>query len=76
MIAGGSTVLLDGIKNLVSVNIPLKDAIKMASKNGAEAAGIYHRVGSLAVGKDADIVILDKHLNVKHVFVNGKRIED
>lgn len=71
VIAGGSTVLLDGVKNLISIGIPLAEAVKMASKNGAKAAGIYDQVGSLAVGKDADILILDQNLNVKKVFVNG-----
>ena len=74
VIAGGSTVLLDGVRNLVSIGIPLAQAVKMASKNGAVSAGIYDRVGSLAVGKNADILILDKNLNVKNVFVNGSII--
>lgn len=70
-IAGGTSVLLDGVKNLVSIGIPLNEAVKMAAKNGAVAAGIYDRVGSLAVGKDADILVLDRALNLKAVFVNG-----
>ena len=73
-IAGGTSVLLDGVKNLVSAGITLCDAVKMAAKNGAVAAGIYDRVGSLSVGKDADILVLDRELNLKAVFVNGKRI--
>lgn len=73
-IAGGTSVLLDGVKNLVSAGIPLCDAVKMAAKNGAVAAGIYDRVGSLSVGKDADILVLDRELNLKAVFVNGKRV--
>lgn len=71
-IFGGSTVLLDGVRNLVSIGIPLEDTIKMAAQNGATAAGIDDRVGSLAEGKDADIVILDQELNVRQVIVNGR----
>ncbi len=73
-IAGGTSVLLDGVKNLVSIGIPLCEAVKMASKNGAIAAKIYDRVGSLAVGKDADILVLDRDLNLKAVFVNGVQL--
>ena len=73
-IAGGSSVLLDGVKNLVSIGIPLAEAVKMASKNGAVAAKIYDKVGSLDIGKDADILVLDKSLNIKKVFINGKEI--
>lgn len=74
-IAGGSSVLLDGIKNLVSIGIPLNEAVKCATINGAKAAKIDDRVGSLEQGKDADIVILDKELNIKQVYINGKAIQ-
>lgn len=71
-IFGGTTVLLDGVRNLVSIGITLEDAIKMASINGALAAGIADRVGSLEEGKDADILILDQQLNLIKVILNGK----
>lgn len=73
-IAGGSTVLMDGVRNLVSIGIPLENAVKCATINGAKATKTDDRVGSLDIGKDADIVILDKELNIKYVFVNGKQI--
>ena len=73
-IAGGTSVLLDGVKNLVSIGIPLEQAVKMATKNGAVAAKIYDKVGSLDIDKDADILVLDKNLNIKKVFINGKEI--
>ena len=73
-IAGGSSVMLDGVKNLVSIGIPLENAVKCATINGAKATKIDNRVGSLDIGKDADIVVLDKELNIKQVFVNGKMI--
>jgi len=72
-IAGGTSCLIDGIRNLVSIGIPLEDACKMASKNPAETVGIYDKVGSLEKGKIADVVVLDKReLSVKHVIVRGK----
>ena len=73
-ICGGSTCLIDGIKNLVSIGIPLADACMMASKNPAQSAGIYDTVGSIQTGKIADIVILDKSLNIKNVILRGKMI--
>ena len=71
-IAGGTSCLIDGVKNLVSIGIPLEDACKMASKNPAQSVGIYDKVGSIAEGKTADIVILDKELNIKNVILRGK----
>jgi N-acetylglucosamine-6-phosphate deacetylase len=71
-IAGGTSVLHDGILNLVSIGIPLEDACKMASKNPAESVGIFDKVGSLDAGKLADIVILNKSdLSIKHVILRG-----
>ena len=73
-IAGGSTCMIDGVRNLVSVGIPLEDACKMASKNPAESVKIYDKVGSITEGKVADLVILDKDLNIKRVILRGKAL--
>ena len=73
-IAGGSSCLIDGIKNMVSVGVPLEDAVKMATINPAKSVNMDDTVGSLKEGKFADIVILDKDLNIKYVFVNGKLV--
>ena len=44
-------------------NIPLEDAVRMASETPARLIGVSDRKGALAKGLDADIVILDKELN-------------
>lgn len=74
-ISGGTTCLIDGVRNLVSIGISLEDACKMASKNPALTVGIYDITGSIAEGKMADIVILDKNLNIKNVIVRGKPLK-
>jgi N-acetylglucosamine-6-phosphate deacetylase len=73
-IAGGTSVMLDGVRNLVSIGVPLEEAVKCASFNGAAAAGLEKRIGSLDVGKNADIVLLNKNLDVVKVFVGGKSV--
>ena len=73
-IAGGTSCLIDGIRNMVSVGVTLEDAVKMATINPAKSVRIDDKVGSLKEGKAADVVILDKELNVKYVFVDGKLI--
>lgn len=50
---------------------PLEDIIRMASLTPAERAGVARSVGSLEVGKHADVLILDQKLQVKRVFVHG-----
>ncbi len=37
--------------------------------------GVYDRKGSLAKGKDADIIILDGDLNLRAVWAQGKLVE-
>ncbi|MHA1214262.1 MAG: amidohydrolase [Candidatus Hodarchaeales archaeon] len=57
-----------------------EDALKCVTSNPAEILGIEDRVGSLEVGKDADIVIwsddpLKFYSQVEKVFVNGEEVE-
>ena len=54
-------------------------ALQAITINAAEHIGIAHRVGSLEVGKDADVVITDGDIllnttKVKCVFVYGKKV--
>ena len=74
-IAGGTSCMIDGIKNLISIGVPIEDACKMASKNPAETVGIYDVTGSLEEGKIADIVILDKNYNIKNVILRGNLLK-
>ena len=55
-------------------------ALQAITINPARHAGIADRVGSLEVGKDADLVVTDGCpfelvASVKHVFIDGKRVE-
>ena len=56
------------------------DALKAITINAAQHAQVGDRVGSLEVGKDADMVITDGcpfevSTEVKAVFINGVRVE-
>ena len=56
-------------------------ALQAITINPAKHAGISDRVGSLEVGKDADIVITDGcpfevSTNVRYVFIDGKTVKD
>ena len=55
-----------------------ESALRAITINGAKAAGVEDRVGSLKVGKDADIVVFNGHpfhylTKTSAVFINGKR---
>ena len=55
--------------------IPLEDAIRMASETPSKIMGVYDRKGSLQKDKDADIMILDESLNIRAVWAMGKLVE-
>ncbi|MDD4689659.1 MAG: N-acetylglucosamine-6-phosphate deacetylase [Eubacteriales bacterium] len=72
-IAGGTSCMIDGVRNLVSIGIPLEEACKMASKNPAQTIGEFDKIGSIKEGKIADLVVLDKKdLSIKNVIIRGK----
>ncbi|MGB9678873.1 MAG: N-acetylglucosamine-6-phosphate deacetylase [Thermoanaerobacteraceae bacterium] len=69
----GSTLTLDkAVANITSLGITLFEACKMVSENPAKVIGIADRKGSIAIGKDADITILNSDLTVDMTMVNGE----
>jgi len=51
---------------------PLCETIQMITSTPARMMGIDKTKGSLAKGKDADIVIFDEDINIQMTMVNGK----
>lgn len=72
----GSVATFDRlVRNMITMaNVPLLDAVRMASTTPARIMGVSDRKGSLAKGKNADIVIFDKNINVGMTMVGGKVI--
>jgi len=65
------------IRTLVQkAEIPLEDAIRMASETPSKIMGVYDRKGSLQRGKDADLMILDDKLDIRGVWAMGKLVDD
>ena len=56
--------------NLAEVSLP--EAVKMASATPAKYFGIFDKKGSIAEGKDADLVVLDEEFNVRKTIIGGK----
>ena len=75
-IVGSVLDMLTAVKNLAKfANIRFEDALICATKTPAEMVGIYDSRGSLTPGKRADIVLCDKHMNIRTVYCAGKKIE-
>lgn len=70
----GSVATFDRlVRNMVNMaDVSLLEAVRMASTTPARIMGVDDRKGSLAKGKDADIVFFDKDINVSMTMVGGK----
>ena len=74
-LAGSSITQIDAVKNVYQkCNIPLNQALAMASRYPAEYLGIENHLGSLKPGYRADLVHFDSNFKVHNVWVSGKQI--
>jgi N-acetylglucosamine-6-phosphate deacetylase len=72
-LAGSTLTLNIAVKNMVeTANAKLTEAVRMASLNGAKVIHTNHKKGILAVGKDADIVILNNDYEVETTILGGR----
>ena len=72
-IAGSATNLMDCMRFAVKhAGLLLETAVMCATANPAKEIGIFDEVGSIAVGKKADFVLLDQDLNLAGVYIDGK----
>ena len=74
-LAGSVTSLMGCLRQAVAFDIPLADAVRACTYNPAQAIGIDKRAGTLDVGKEASIVLLDeKDLSVRAIIFKGQRV--
>lgn len=74
-IAGSATNLMDCMRNVVSFGVPLESAIKAAAWNPVNSIGMTKDYGSIETGKKANMVILDKNLQIRHIIHDGKLVK-
>ncbi|MDO7485681.1 N-acetylglucosamine-6-phosphate deacetylase [Peribacillus sp. NPDC096622] len=71
-LAGSILKMNDAIKNTLEyTDCSMTDIIKMTAENPAKQLRIFDRKGSIQVGKDADLVILNDRLDVEMTFCRG-----
>jgi N-acetylglucosamine-6-phosphate deacetylase len=71
-LAGSVLTMSGAVRNMVNlVGLSLPEAVRMASLNPARRHKLDHEIGSLAVGKRADLVLLDANLEVSATLVGG-----
>lgn len=74
-LAGSVTSLMGCVRKAVEFGIPLADAVRAASYNPAQHIKIDDRAGSLDVGKEASIVLLNKEdLSIRKIIFKGEEV--
>jgi N-acetylglucosamine-6-phosphate deacetylase len=74
-LAGSHLDMLSAVKHAVNdLKLPLEDAIAMASTTPANYLGLRASHGDIAVGQQADLVLLDDDLNITALWQSGQSI--
>lgn len=72
-LAGSILTMNQAIKNIYNnTSLNLYEAVNLASKNPATELGLYDRIGSIAVNKDADFVIFDDAFIIHQTYCKGQ----
>ena len=73
-IAGSATPLTESFRRaVVKFGIPVESALRAATDNPSRVLGLEDEIGSIRVGKRADLTLLDAEtLEVRHVVLGGK----
>ncbi len=61
---------------MAEVGLSLAKAVKACSLLPARCMGLDQKTGSIAVGKQADLLVFDQFISMKRIFVSGKEIQN
>jgi N-acetylglucosamine-6-phosphate deacetylase len=71
-LAGSTKTLFQGVRTMTEqVGVPLEEAVAMASLVPARSLCLGDEIGSLGVGKKADLIRFDREWNLHGVWING-----
>ena len=66
---------IQSVRNIIAnVHPSVPDVIKMTAENPAKLIGVFDRKGSITVGKDADLLVVNTAFELQAVFCNGRKI--
>jgi N-acetylglucosamine-6-phosphate deacetylase len=70
-LASSTVTMNEALRNTVELGISLEDAVTMASRTPADLLGLPQK-GRIAIGADADMVLLDDHFQVAWTMIGGR----
>ena len=73
-LAGSASRMIDLVRTMVQIGVPLQETVRMATENPARAIGVDHRKGRLAAGMDADLIVLSPSLEIQQTFLGGRSV--
>jgi len=71
-IAGSVISMCDAVRMMLSLGIPEHEVARMAALNPARLLGLNSELGSIEVGKQADLVVLDENHEAVLTVINGR----
>lgn len=75
-LAGSVTSLMGCLRQAASFGVPLADAVRACTYNPARSIGIEDRAGTLDVGKEASLVLLDQaDLSIRAIVFKGQVVK-
>ncbi|MBQ2774566.1 MAG: N-acetylglucosamine-6-phosphate deacetylase [Clostridia bacterium] len=76
-IAASTTNVFDEFKNILRFGVPLKQALKSCTINPARAIGVDGVTGSIAEGKNADLLVMANDFTERRaVYVKGRKVSN
>lgn len=74
-LAGSTSNLMACLRHAVlSMGIPFEMVVPFVTENPAKVLGLFHCVGSIASGKVADLVLLNRQLEITAVYHRGSLV--
>ena len=72
VLAGSTITLLDAVQRAVTLaGLSLQQAITLATANPAAAIGLANRKGTIQIGADADLLLLNPDLTLRAIVTSG-----
>jgi N-acetylglucosamine-6-phosphate deacetylase len=72
VLAGSTISLMEAVRCAVRFGVPLEQAVAAATRNPAASIGMENHIGTLTPRAAADLVVLDRDLEIRQVFIQGE----